>query len=555
MLPAPIAKIESVVCTVQKDFLLNRDRWRVLVQQGLQITDRGIIFDDVKYENIKGTFYRTSWGGPWHSGLIYEGGKPSVMNPASDINAAKALFGRLLSWKDANKEVGAGLLNNQAMFLRSRRMFRQQKAMRQHLASSVFSMDSDIFSLLIEYAYSPHIKRKLRIRFFAELIQQAKVCNLEHIIMSVQGKVKPEEWAKAMKLPRLVGDLAIGCILRGFLTKRLKKGLSTYKADGQHKIIFVNNCDYEVLKNGFEAIVNNRSGIVMMVFSDDACISMYDEQTGVTHFGDLDISTCDASHSGELFRYVIPMTPEGIARKLMRMLVQQCTTAITVKFHEAKVKLAPQEPVLYSGSTITTFINDIAQLCIFNSICANFRHCDFNHVGDFVKACSARAGYVVTFEDRTGNKHKLTFLKHFPNKDNEPILCLGTVFRSVYNAKRDVVGSSKIPLRKRCMSHSSGIMKGYCHSGDHAIYQSLAERFNEEGCAPIDVGFFTAQISESRTYNPEVSAEELCKRYDVEIRDIEQTVDAIKSWKFGEIFRTKLTSSALSLAYALDAPD
>lgn len=293
----------------------------------------------------------------------------------------------------------------------------------------------------------PHAKKKLRIQAWDALCDNSLAGRLW--LRSVTYKLKRIEIAKPGKYGRMIGDLGVAASLQGFrLTNALKiaQDSEVIHFDGGYAR-FIKSPDIQALQEAFDDLISPPGRFVFVFFSDDACYS-YRDATGQVHMYNLDISSCDASHGPSIFDRLLSLVPEGQPRADMQVLVDQCKLPIKLNDcgnHKRKVLLQPVHPRLYSGSTITTSINNVANLSI---IAAIRLHPDLDPVQAAVKA-----GYIITM-DKCSTPEGLQFLKHSPIKRADgsgyaPLLNLGVLLRLSGTCKGDLPGRGDLDLRAR----------------------------------------------------------------------------------------------------------
>jgi len=319
----------------------------------------------------------------------------------------------------------------------------------------------DAFHAMVDHAGDPHPKRELRIQAREELLNTMGAAD-RLWLKRVLYKLKTEEFGKIGKLARLVGDLGTPASLQGFkVTELVKKMMACQPIEWEGLTCqVVIDPKPETLINVFENLINPPGRGYFVLYSDDSCLSL---SIGgrVRHFN-LDIASCDTSHTEKLFRLLCEIVPPNM-REDMEVLVEQCKLPIEVRDQNdrsRRVILEPNEATLYSGSTLTTIINNLANVLIFLSIAtANIQ------TPDDVRIAAARAGYVVTGtseSDECDTYHKIQFLKHSPVYDTQGRLRAlknpGVFLRSLGHCKRDLPGSGSI--LERAKDFNCGYIQG-----------------------------------------------------------------------------------------------
>lgn len=322
----------------------------------------------------------------------------------------------------------------------------------------------------------PHPKKELRVRAYKELVDSGQISarywgRVIDGVLRVQGKLKLEEYAKPGKKPRMIVDLGVAASLQGFrLTEFLKTAQSAEPFYYNGGVIqFIKDPSPDTLRTVFKELISPSRRFYYCYFSDDACFSAHTPH-GVFR-ANLDIASCDASHTAPLFERLVGLIPEH-ARDDMRVLVEQCRAALVVRSvenHRNKVVLRPRTPRLYSGATITTAINNLANISIAVAIA---RLPVINP--ESVRLAAERAGYIVTV-DVAERIEQLQFLKHSPIKGNDgewhPLLNLGVILRLSGTCRRDLPGKGDI--RERARQFQSALLQGLCTGVTFPLLESM----------------------------------------------------------------------------------
>jgi len=348
----------------------------------------------------------------------------------------------------------------------------------------------DQFTSLVEDHGLPHVKRILRIIAYDLIVYHGHaVYPGEWSAHFTVLKIKLREIAKYLKPPRGIFDLngnpiygnSVASSLVGLRwVERLKKEMTKplFLTDGDRRgvIFFCPGVKFWDLYEVFHALIFlDYQGVaydyVGVYFSDDSCVS-YRDGKGVVHMGNADISSCDASHSPDLFEFIIKLlSGRGLTdgdTEMIECLVSQLLLPVRlpyVKDVNGKKRISdylefkPKFPRLYSGSVLTTLVNNFASLSILTNF---FYDCQDRSLMD----SALSIGYNVTFEEVT-EPDNLQFLKHSPVWsessgvfDYYPILNLGPFVRMMWTCFGDVPGKSKVPIHERFHTHMASVLHG-----------------------------------------------------------------------------------------------
>lgn len=379
--------------------------------------------------------------------------------------------------------------------------------------TSVMSQVDDLIKTQVEYAHAKHPKKKLRMAAVTEIIERCEFGGL--FTKKITGKVKLYEKAKPGKYPRLIGDYTCpGSLLGGFLCEIIKSSFhEIVMHNKQARFLFVNSVEPEVLDAAVSRLFDGNKEFFGIFFSDDSLMRL-----GGKVF-EMDISSCDMSNSSSIFG-VLRWLASGttIGDNVMRRNVHQCQLPLVVPDPDnasPPIKIFPTEPLEFSGSTLTTCLNNIATFIIMLS-------CVLSDAKDAesIKAAARAVGYDVTVAERS-TPPQCQFLKHSfyvdENGKMNSFLNLGAMLRSFGSCDRDNCRDPK--------AWNSSVLKGYMHSGRSSIQRALEMKymFKDVSCRlPIDI---TKHFSLGR--REDVPNWVLCERYGISGDQISEICQAI----------------------------
>jgi hypothetical protein len=289
----------------------------------------------------------------------------------------------------------------------------------------------------------------------------------------LKAKLKKDEWAKKDKdgndkKPRLIVDFGVAASLQGFMvTSMLKKAMAgtLFRYRG-FTFEFCAKPEPKSLESVFRQLLNPPGRGYFVYFSDDSCFSC--RLNGKVHIANVDISSCDASHGPCVFAALKALTP-NIARPDIQVLIDQNKLPLRVTSYtnrKNKVVLTGHTERLYSGSTITTVMNNTA--CYAIGVCLADHVIDIGTLGDSLRDAPARAGYKVTL-DTCDTMYDIQFLKHSPVWDTNHILRAmlnpGVLFRASGTSHGEVPsckvpGQPKPDFETRCRQMQGALLHG-----------------------------------------------------------------------------------------------
>lgn len=468
-------RVTSVTCTVNKEYKYN-DKFEILGGETFFSKENGLCFPEgyVKPDGI----YKTMFG-PffWHPGVIYS---------RDDKTMSKALLRQINIREPTLPGLDEKLTRNQKSFV-----FRNSTI--NYVVNKIAGAFNhkmldfpDFEDALYSFVTKPHVKRAERMAAYEEWRAAAHLYHRTYC-RSVEGKVKTEEWGKFEKLARLflsLGPLAV--LLSGFLMDVLKSSFNVFESEDYEAEFYKEDSARGVLGQIFAKLIHPPRKLYFAFFSDDSCVSIRCLD-GRVFRANVDIASCDGSHTVVLFDLLKRLTcrsPRSYNR--IARTVDQCLQPMKIKSYTTKrghvVFLKPYEPVLYTGSTLTTVVNNIANLMIFSSLVDTLKGemPDYSDCRALIRSCAEDCGYLVTIEE-CHTPHKLQFLKHSPVETTSgwiPILNLGVILRILGNCWGDLPGRKTESFEDRAYNWNRALTLSLVHSGDHALLRMLRKRYN-----------------------------------------------------------------------------
>lgn len=432
------------------------------------------------------------------------------------------------------------------------------------LYSSYFESYQNAETEAMEHYDDPHIKRALRIQAYKKLHDTNQLVDQSALWQkTVEAKFKPEEYAKNSKYGRVIGDYGVEASLLGFrLTDFLKTAMSSEDVELHGGVMrFCKSPDPVALKKHFENLLDPVGDYFFLFFSDDSCLSIRDKRTGEVHRYNLDISSCDRSHGPSIFRLFVELFPIGAPRDDALRLVAQCMLPVLIRSYgvdQAFVILRCCRPFLYSGSTITTGINNLACMLICMSITEEpYQHrldADGNNL--FIIEAAARVGYILSGCKPLGAFEEVQFLKNSPVLDIkgqwQPMLNFGVLLRASGTCRGDLPGRGD--FRERARSFQAGLLQGcYPKTEFEVLTVMRAATKNATPVIPDEVkqllAYKTCDSVGSSTFR--VDPESFCRRYKLTQQEYFELLHDFAPCGFGYSYHGASVSKILSVDYDL----
>jgi hypothetical protein len=314
----------------------------------------------------------------------------------------------------------------------------------------------------IALAALPHAKRKLREAEMKERIDAGTIAE-ETWVRSVNWKLKLCEIAKPGKYPRVIVDLGVGASMQGAdFASVCKKHMGVeHIILGDTEFIFCKEPSPEVVVELFKRLWSTPYKRCIVCFSDDGMGSVMTPE-GRRYFCS-DVNTNDASHVESQFDLTFDLfdAPEDVRKALIGQIMSPLVIRSVDKRYS--VRLKPREYYLQSGITLTTLVNNVAQLCIAMA----YEKADAVTEAEFIQAARG-CGYIITLE-MCEREEDLQFLKMSPCRDKDgewrALLNLGVILRASGVSKEQLPGRGA--LKPRAMQFQHNLMCGLLASIDY----------------------------------------------------------------------------------------
>lgn len=311
---------------------------------------------------------------------------------------------------------------------------------------------------------------------------------------------------------------------------------------------FVGHPDVQVLSEHFAYMESDTRGLV---YSDDASVSLRCNDGML--WVNLDITSCDSSNGPAVFHSLLPLVPESY-RHLLQVLIKQCQSPISLGCGRGRLLMRPREIFEYSGSLLTTILNNSASFAIMLQVMLahdplQSRATNRHRVSKSLEGC----GWKVTAE-WCENFEDLQFLKHSParllNGGVRAILNLGVILRSMGRTDGDYAGSG--PLLARIAKHNAAWVSGLAHAGNTGLLRALKDRWPPNvGRGPrVDMGYVVSHTT-AHLDNELVSEHSVARRYRLEPAQLEELYWMVSSAQIGDMLHSDATDAILEKDYGL----
>jgi hypothetical protein len=408
------------------------------------------------------------------------------------------------------------------------------------------------------YMLQPHAKKAERCETLWELTREGKMWKTWD--GSVKGKIKLE-FGKPGKYPRQFISLGTEAIYSaGFVMESLKKVFVECLGDLGYEAFFVPGPSNESMRGVFSTLYIPKL-MAFFYFSDDGSLSIRCDD-GRIFMANIDISSCDTSHTQSLFDLLLAMTiGNDILHGLVAEAIKQCKSTIKLSSYikgGGIVELTPKEALLYTGSVLTTLINNLANLLIFLSIKKEL--IELGHLPTFsdcrrlILVAAEKCGYIVTV-DVCSCPHELQFLKQSPAMVDGiwiPFLNLGVLLRMFGHCWGDLPGQGSI--EDRAFEWNAALTLSLRHAGNHALTKLLRVKFarckpSNETLKRVEAELTGKWFTSDDTYIPD---DQICMRYGVSLSELYEFLELFSEASFGDVIDTVFTRAVMTKDYSFD---
>lgn len=393
-------------------------------------------------------------------------------------------------------------------------------------------------------AHAPHAKKKLRERALDDLQKAGREFGFCDTFMDkpVALNLKKGEFAKPGKPGRIVCDLGTQASIRSGWLVSIVKDVCAQLPDivPAGRLVYVQSPDRDFLTHTFrEMLTDNR----FVYHSDDSCLSLV--CTDGMLWCNLDISSCDSSNGPEVFRELLQFVPVT-HRCEIEELLRQCASPCRVN-HTA-LDYRPVEYFEYSGTTLTTLLNNVSSRCIGEQILRRYELGTRVEMLAYVRRVLDECGWKCTVEV-ADIPEKIQFLKCSPHLSVDGFyystLNLGVMLRCFGQRYGDLPGRGN--MEARAVAHNCGLTAGFVHAGETSILHALRRRFPPQG-QPVYTNS-TRELTGSAT--PDISDSSIVARYDITLLDLQELINAVDSSGVGDFIDVAASRAILQMDYGL----
>jgi len=431
----------------------------------------------------------------------------------------------------------------------NRRWSRTKNLLLQHLQKPLLILHKDLDEYMSDFCNNPHPKKQLRVNAKRFLQSQGNLYNnlfMKHILL----KLKCPEWAKPGKYGRTIGDYSVeGSLLTHGLIDFMKEILFTEYLSFSFIIFKCRTPTVQVLRELFVRFY--RSDKDLFAFNSDDGILYIVCTDGILR-ANIDLSSCDISNGVAIFEFLSHWASvDPILSEFVELAIKQCKQTVKVVNPERpkqKLFVKPVQPIEFSGSTLTTILNDIAMLLIALrfSYVKRYRVLSKSQTKQLFLDSAESCGYIVTFDSVAFEG--LQFFKYSPVLiDGKVLVCLnlGVILRSLGHTKGDFPGRGPIGLRG--LKHSASVVMGLMHTGNTVVLRALIDRFSGFDVSVLKLHHvLDGEAPEDLGYSPF-----LC-RYGATQAEVDELCQSIRSLSVGDVVNSDFIRKVFAIDYGID---
>lgn len=364
----------------------------------------------------------------------------------------------------------------------------------------------------------------------------------------VQLNMKTMEWGKPGKNGRIVCDLGTPASLLGGDVLSVMKDVLAARPTvvlGQ-EMHFIKSPDRNRLREAYKGMLTKN---MFLYFSDDSTWSR--RCTDGMLYVNLDLSSCDLSNGPAVFQYLAHLFPPGY-EALGLMLIEQCRSPANLGHGTGRFRVAPEWYYEYSGTTLTTMLNCLANVMIGEQLAHipyGSRKATCVCLEHLLKNCGWKVPFTVG--DECERFEDITFLKTSPaytvDGAVDSILNLGVILRTLGQKVYDLPGRG--PMENRAYEFNSSLVRGFKHAGDTSLMELLKRKFRGESMHCVH---------ESYTVNHMVGTDvgriddhSLCSRYRITVAELHCMLNTLEQAGFGDIIDTPASRAILKCDYGI----
>jgi len=402
-------------------------------------------------------------------------------------------------------------------------------------------------------------KKLLKKRAFTDIIHNGRALH-PTFVKQVEYKCKSGEILEPEKYLRAIGDLTTpGSVMCGFYMDMVKDAFAANFNYLGGIAAFIKP-KLASLREVFKNLISPIEFVQFYYFSDDACVAV--RCTDGILRANLDIKMCDGSNFHRVFQLlqqamtVVPFWAPYIGGAFAQLEANMVIH--NPEDYAESVTLKPVGPFLFSGSTLTTVVNNMANTLIFLAI-MNTLTSDMTKAQaiDAIRQAARTVGYIIKV-DVCDDIQDLQFLKHSPaintDGDIDAYLNLGVWLRKFGRCKGEMPSRKGECLAERIAKYNSEVVRSRVESGNHCLHDAFLTKV-----VSTDARFATF-VAKDKSFTEDVSGSqlgripdnELCKRYKVSVEALNHFCSLIVESQPGQLISHPVARAIMMKDYGYE---
>lgn len=408
------------------------------------------------------------------------------------------------------------------------------------------------------WSISRHSKQKERINTLRSIYANGRQANRDWC-EDVKYKMKTFEILPQGKYSRAIGDLACPAACKGaYLLPEVKKVFAEPYSYKNGLAQFYGSPSNENMVDVFSKLIDpyiTDHDVFFPYFSDDSCISARCSD-GILK-ANCDIKSCDGSIFYPIFMILFLCMLCGLESDVdVHSLFNQCAKNLVIrdplKKSSKSLVLYNQLMALFSGSALTTSINNLANTLIFRQF-MNYYSKDYtiSHNKELLVKAAYEVGFILKI-DQVFHYSDFQFLKCSPaydiNNNLRSYVNLGVWFRGYGSCDYDLPGTHKEGILNRINKFRNDVTLGCFNWGNHSLNRSFQKFIiSKDRFYPYKNDFDQWMVDKNQFY---LQDETICSRYKITQHEFLDLCEYIKSSSTGDMIHHPVIDIIMSKDYS-----
>lgn len=417
----------------------------------------------------------------------------------------------------------------------------------------------------VKWANKADPKRVERINALRDIHNSGRMSH-QTWIKDVEYKCKPSEILPTGKYLRGTGDLTVvGSTRLGYFMSDVKSIFEDVLEIENGQAKFYGSPQLDCMRECFKNLTDPPRDVFFSFYSDDSCVAA--RCIDGLLMANCDISACDGSNYEPVFKLLeLAMTTGMSTDEDVKAAFKQLKADFFVRDpfnRKRKFRFKNKGQVLFSGSTLTTAVNNMANTLIFMQFMKKYNNgMTRAEASEALHVAAEEVGFILKV-DVCNCMEKIQFLKMSPFVNEfgliDAVMNLGVWIKNFGTFKGDLPGRTKDGIQLRGESFLYEVVRGRLNWGNHSVAEAFREKFVN------NVNIFKAQHFKEINRKIDkrnrddhwvegsqigrISSDSLSKRYGVETAEIDELVHAIGQARIGSAISLPIISKIMEVDY------